>query len=155
MERWIAVSVLLMIWAVSASMLAIYYRSEITTLNQRLSATVGGESEYVTVNLGIGVQGGDVTWYNGTRVKRGSTLLDVTSQVADVNYTVYPGMGAFVQSINGVANSDPYYWMWWTWTDWGGWQEGPVAADRYVVADGETLFWYFEDASQSPLPTPP
>ncbi len=153
MRKWVAVSVLLLIWAVSASMLAIYYRSELATLNQRLSAST--EGEYVTVNLGIGVQGGDVTWYNGTRVKKGSTLLDVTAQVADVNYTVYPGMGAFVQAINGVVNSDPYYWMWWTWTNWGGWQEGPVAADRYVVADGETLFWYFEDTSQSPLPTPP
>ncbi|MDK2464426.1 MAG: DUF4430 domain-containing protein [Candidatus Korarchaeota archaeon] len=156
MEKWVAASVLLLIWAISASMLAVYYRSEATRLNQRIAElTQGLEGEYVTVNLGIGIQGGEVTWHNGTRVKKGSTLLDVTLAVASVNYTEYPGMGAFVESINGVANSNPYYWMWWTWTDWGGWQEGPIAADRYVVMDGETLFWYYEDTSQSPLPTPP
>jgi len=156
MKRWVAASALLLVWAISASMLAVYYRSSLIEANKRLGSSGGpGSTEYITVNLGIGVQGGEVTWHNGTRVMRGSTLLDVTSEVAEVNSTVYPGMGAFVQSINGIENRDPYYWMWWMWTEWGGWQEGPVAADRYVVADGETLLWYYEDTSQSPLPTPP
>ena len=63
-------------------------------------------------------------------------------------------MGVLVESINGVKNEDPFYWMWWIWTDWGGWQEGPVAADKYVVSDKEVLLWYYEDTSQSPLPKP-
>ena len=154
MSRWVLISALALIWAISASMLAIYYYSTAESIKERIE-TQSASGEYIRVNLGIGLWNGTVVWHNGTLVPRGSTLLDVTVAVADVNYTEYPGMGAFVVSINGVENSDPYYWMWWVWTPWVGWQEGPVAADRYVVVDGETLFWYYEDTSQSPLPKPP
>lgn len=99
--------------------------------------------------------GRPTVWFNGTEAKMGTTLLDVTMLVVNVNYTMYPGMGAFVNSIEDIANSHPYYWMWWMWTTWGGWAEGPVACDRYVVGDNETLFWYYEDTSVSPLPKPP
>ena len=110
--------------------------------------------EEVQVSIAI-CYGDRIEWFNNTKVKVGSTLLDVTLKVAEVNYTVYPGMGAFVNSINNVENKHPYYWMWWFWTDYEGWVEGPVAADKYVVSDGEILCWFYEDTSKTPLPKPP
>ena len=141
-------SILLVIWAISSSMLAVYSFYQLKEVKKAL------RKEKIEVNLGIKSWNGTIKWYNGTQVPAGSTLFDVTALVADVNYTAYPGMGVLVESINGVKNEDPFYWMWWIWTDWGGWQEGPVAADKYVVSDREVLLWYYEDTSQSPLPKP-
>jgi len=108
------------------------------------------------VNLGINYGDGKGTvWFNGTSAAASSTLLDATKRVATVAGTEYPGMGIFVTSINGVASSHPKYWIWWTWTSYEGWVSGPVACNRYVVADGETLLWYYENTSLIPLPKPP
>jgi len=88
-------------------------------------------------------------------METGSTLLDLTCNVSNVNYTSYGSMGCFVNSINGVENENPMFWMWWYWNDYSGWIEGPVAADKYVISDGEILMWFYENTSISPLPTPP
>jgi len=107
----------------------------------------------ISIDIGIGYGNGTVVWFNGTRLQEGSTLLDATEAVAEVEYSSYP-MGAFVESINGVENSHPYYWMWWYW-DGSSWREGPVAADRYALSDGDVVFWLYEDTSVSPLRPPP
>jgi len=149
-NKWAMATLVVICWAIAATFTAGYYYYQYSDMLEKTRGTI------IHVNLGINYGNGTPTlWFNGTEVKMGATLLDVTMLVSKVDYTVYPGMGALVNSINGVANSDPYYWMWWTWTTWGGWVEGPVAADRYVVEDGETLVWYYEDTSISPLPTPP
>ena len=109
----------------------------------------------IHVNLALNYGNGTVRWYNETKATMGMTLLNVTSQVANVNFTIWSGMGAFVNSIDHVENSYPYYWMWWSWSSYSGWVEGPVACDKYVVADGETLYWYYENTTISPLPPPP
>ncbi len=139
---------LLLIWAISSSMLAVYSYYQLKETKKALYR------ERIEVDLGIKFWNGTITWYNKTQVPAGSTLLDVTMLVAEVNYTTYPGMGVLVESINGVKNEHPFYWIWWIWTDWGGWQEGPVAADKYVVSDKEVLLWYYENTSQSPFPKP-
>jgi len=137
-------------WAIITSFTTVHYYYQYSDLTKRMHRA--------TIYVNLGINYGDetpTTWFNRTEVTLGATLLDVTAKVATVNYTVYPGMGVLVTSINDVENSHPYYWMWWMWTEWGGWVEGPVAADRYVVANGETLFWYYENPSISPPPKPP
>ena len=149
-NKWAIASLVLLCWAAVTTSTTIYFYSQYNSL----LAKVRG----VTIHVNLGINYGDgrpTEWHNGTEVELGSTLLDVTMKVATVNYTIYPGMGAFVNSINGVENSPPFYWMWWMWTAWGGWVEGPVAADKYVVSDGETLCWYYENTTITPLPTPP
>ncbi len=148
MNRIPLLSALLLIWAISSSLLAIYAHYQLKEAKRTLSGKI------IEVNIGIKYWNGTTKWYNNTKVRSGSTLLDVTTGIADVNYTVYPGMGVLVESINGVKNENPFYWMWWMWTDWEGWVEGPVAADKYVVSEKEVLLWYYEDTSQSPLPKP-
>ncbi|MEM1574639.1 MAG: DUF4430 domain-containing protein [Nitrososphaerota archaeon] len=146
-NKWAISTIILAISTIIASSLSIYYYYQYSELLKKIQGTT------IHVNLGIN-DGKTIKWFNGTAIKLGSSLLDLTMLVANVNYTIYPGMGAFVNSINGVENSHPYYWMWWMWTPYG-WMEGPVAADRYIVGDGETLYWYYENTSISPLPMPP
>lgn len=148
-DKWAIAALAILCWAIAATFSMGYYYYQYRDFVEKFS----GES--VQINLGINYgNGSPMDWYNGTVVSSGMTLLDLTRLLVEVNSTVYPGMGSFLTSINGVENSDPNYWMWWTWTSYG-WFEGPVAADRYVVGEGETLSWYYEDTSLSPLPTPP
>lgn len=146
-NKWAIAILLLAISTIIASSMSIYYYYQYSEILKKIQGTI------IHVNLGIN-DGKSTKWFNGTAVKAGSSLLNVTMLVANVEYTIYPGMGVFVESINGVKNEHPYYWMWWTWTSYG-WFEGPVAADKYIVGDKETLFWYYENTSISPLPTPP
>lgn len=142
-RAWKILSLLLLVWAVVSTSL---YVNSLTPRSQ-------GREQLVTVNIGIKYKNGSVEWYNATRVPSGSTLLNVTTKIADVNYTVW-GIGAFVNSINGVKNEKPYYWMWWRWDPSMGWTLGPVAADKYVMSDGEIVMWYYEDTSSYPPEKP-
>lgn len=151
-NKWALTALVILCWAIVASFTTGYFYYQYTSMLEKTRGLT------IHVNLGINYGNGKPTlWFNGTEVKMGETLLNVTMHVATVNYSVYPGMGCFVNSINNVSNnkSSSHYWMWWMWTKWGGWVEGPVAADKYVVGDGETLFWYYEDVSVKPLPKPP
>ncbi len=148
-NKWGLATLVILCWASVASLTAGYYYYQYKDLIAKTRGTM------IHVNLGINNGDGLTVWFNETEVKIGTTLLDVTTLVTNVNYTMYLDMGVLVNSINDVVNSHPYYWMWWMWTTWGGWVEGPVACDRYLVGDGETLFWYYEDTSISPLPKPP
>jgi len=141
-RSWKLISLALLIWSVGIT--SLYLSHALST----------HESGFVTVNVAINYGDGRVEWHNGTLIPKGSTLLEVTQEVAEVNFTVHTGMGAFVNSINGVENEDPFYWMWWCWSPSSGWTLGPVAADKYVVSDGEILMWYYENASRYPPPKP-
>ncbi len=143
-KGWKILSVLFLIWAVAATALWV---SEIGQIRATKS------EQEITVNIGFKYKNGTIVWHNNTEVMKGSTLLDVTEAVADVNYTTYPS-GSFVNSINGIRNKKPYYWMWWYWTGRSGWILGPVAADKYVVSKGETLLWYYENTSSYPPSKP-
>ncbi len=140
---WKALSILLLIWAIIATTLWISGVSQVKTVKSQ---------QEITVNLGFKYENGTVIWHNNTRTIKGSTLLDLTKIVANVNYTTYPS-GSFVNSINGVKNKKPYYWIWWYWSK-SGWILGPVAADKYVVSNGETLLWYYENTSSYPPSKP-
>ncbi len=144
-KLWKAATIIFLAWAVVAT--SLYINSSLLQAKQT-------EGETITVNIGFKYKDGRVEWHNSTQVAKGSTLLDATKSVAEVNYTIYPGMGAFVNSINGVKNDKPYYWMWWTWNPSTGWTLGPVAADKYVLSDKETVMWYYEDTSKYPPAKP-
>lgn len=140
---WKALTLLFLVWAILATSLYV------NTLTQAKSMEKGT----VKVNIGFKYGNGKMEWHNATLLPAGSTLLNATIAVADVNYTLY-GMGAFVNSINGVKNEKPNYWIWWTWNPSTGWTLGPVAADKYVLSDGETVLWYYENTSKYPPEKP-
>jgi hypothetical protein len=135
-------------WAAAATFSTAYFSYQYNDLVNRTRGTV------IHVNLLIDYGNGTATWHNGTEATGGMTLLNVSSLTSDVNYTMWPGMGALVNGIDGVENFNPVYWMWWMWNSYSGWIEGPVGADKYVVSDGEVLCWYYENTAISPLPKP-
>jgi len=138
----------LLVWGLLASLTAGYYYYSYNDLVNKIKKPV------VHINLGINYGHSTPTkWFNETRVKAGDTLLNATMLVANVKYTVWPGSGAFVDSIDNVTNSGSYYWLWWMLTSYG-WSQGQVASDRYIVGDNETYNWYYEDTSAWPPPSP-
>jgi hypothetical protein len=149
-NRWAITTLIILCLAVSTSIVGVYYYF----LYQDLVGQTQGKLIYVNLGINYGNNEGTL-WFNGTEARKGNTLLEITKLVASVDGTEYPGVGTFVNSVNQVKNSNPKYWIWWMWTSHEGWIEGPVASDRYIVEDGETLLWYYEDTSISPLPKPP
>jgi len=148
-NKWALASLTILCWAIAATLLTGYFYYQYWDLLERTRGAL------IHVNLGLNYGNGTVKWCNSTEATMGMTLLNMTLLVAKVNYTIWPGMGAFINSIDDVENSYPFYWMWWMWTSYSGWMEGPVACDKYVVADSETLCWYCENTTVSPLPPPP
>lgn len=138
----------MLVWALLASLMAGYYYY---SYNDVLSKT---RKPILSVNVGVNYGNGTVKWYNGTNVLAGETLLNATSYVANVKYTVWAGSGAFVDSIDNLTNTGSYYWLWWMHTSFG-WAQGQVACDRYIVGDDEIYYWYYEDTSAYPSPSPP
>jgi hypothetical protein len=136
----------LLVWGVLASLTAGYYY----TLYNNLFAT--NQKAIIHVNIGLKNGNATITWFNGTSAKAGDSLLTVTQLVATVNYTEYPISGAFVNSINNVSNHGYFYWMWWTYSTSYGWSEGQVSCSKYIVSDGETCVWYFENYETLPAP---
>ncbi len=137
----------LLAWALVASLTATYYYNAYNDLSQK------AHKKTIYVDIGINYGNGTVHWFNYTEARGGDTLLDVTVLVAEVNYTT-SNFGAFVNSINNVNNTSTNAWIWWIHNQFG-WSEGPVACDKYVLGDNETLCWYYEDISTWPYPTPP
>ncbi len=99
---------------------------------------------------------------NGTRVwtscilqPGNDTVYDATRLVASsLNVTWYDGL-AFVDAINGVWNSHPYYWIWWYWNSSEfQWVMGPTACNQHVLEDFDIVAWYYEDCTLWP-PNPP
>ena len=151
MKRRTSIILLLgaLVWALLASLLAGYYYY---SYNDVLSKT---QKPIHYVNVGVNYANGTpVKWFNGTAVLAGETLLNATSRVAKVEYTVWAGSGAFVDSIDNLTNIGSYYWLWWMYTTYG-WTQGQVASDRYIVGDDETYYWYYEDTSVWPPLSPP
>jgi len=141
-NKWFLVSLVVLCWAISTSFMAGYYYFQYTDFYAKVRGVI------ISANLGINYgNSSEVVWFNNTKINAGATLLDLTRLVASVNYT---GM---LNSINGVPNSYPKYWMWWTWSGFG-WSFGSFACDKYIVGENETLLWYYQDVSTWP-PSPP
>ena len=138
----------LFVWAFCATLVAGYYYYSYNDLY------VKTRTPAIHVNLGLNYSNGTVQWFNETEARSGDTLLDVTKQVATANYTDY-GYGSLVNSINDMNSTSSKAWIWWIWNQKFGWTQGPVASDKYVLGNNETVYWYYQDISTWPYSTPP
>ena len=104
------------------------------------------ESVTVPFKLCIDYGNGTAVWYNDSRIPINTNLLNATQRVADVQYTYWLIYDAsFVDAINGVSNSPPYYWMWlYQNADTTTWTYGPVGADLFIVKSGQVFMWRYE-----------
>ena len=76
-------------------------------------------------------------------VPKGTNALEAMKMLADVNYST-SAFGAFVTSINGIANTSDSYWLFWI--------EGKFAEkaiDAYSINGDTVVIWRFLDAEES------
>lgn len=81
--------------------------------------------------------------YSG-HVPTGATVLDAMSALAsvgDFQFTskAFPGMGAFVESINGKINSDGFYWILYT-----NGKSSDTGASQTTIRSGDRIEWRYE-----------
>lgn len=148
-SNWMWVSIGLLCLLIAATYLAIYYYSESMHFRSLYERAVSDLKKLtMKVNILIDYGNGTRTWYNGTSVPRETNVLMATRIVALIEGTEYPGMGTFVDSINSVRNEGGKYWMWYIWNpDKRDWELGPVASDKYVLREGDTIMWRYETPS--------
>ncbi|HEY4674583.1 MAG TPA: hypothetical protein VIH48_00860 [Candidatus Bathyarchaeia archaeon] len=146
-NKWAMLSMLVLLWAMVASLTAGYYWFQYNDTFNR----IGGVS--ISVNVGIDYGNQTRTWNNSTKALTGMTLFKVTKDVANITYGTSVGFGAYVESINGLGSSGAYGWVWWKWDEGLNWTMISISADAYAVADNETFLWYY--ASGWPPPPPP
>jgi len=145
-NKWFLVALVVLCWAISASFMSGYYYLQYNDLSAKIKGVI------ISANLGINYGNGSaVAWFNGTKIKAGATLFDLTKLLVPVNYTE-SSLGVSINAIGGVPNS-PKWWMWWSWSSFG-WNFGYIACDKYVVGENETLLWYYQDVLTYPPPPP-
>lgn len=135
-NKWFLAFMTTLCWALAASFSAGYFFYEYSDLQTKQIGVP------INANVKLEYANSTVQWFNGTKVISGTTLLNLTLMIADVNYTVSSGMGILVDSINQIKNARDSFWMWWTWTPYG-WIQGSVACDKYIVSDEEILCWHY------------
>jgi hypothetical protein len=154
---WVLTALLLICAIASAVAFSYYYMeyNKYQRLFQDLQQKLGEVS--ISVNIAIDYGNGTRTWFNNTIVPIGATVFNATAKVADA--TPHPQYGeSFIIAINGVQQKEDesMYWIWWIWDETQhAWVPGPVANNEYVLSNGQTVIWYYENASSWPPPTPP
>lgn len=117
-------------------------------------------SESVTLTVSICIDYGNETveWHNETVVPAGSSLFQLTQEVATVDRKYDPLAKPghiFIEAINdmeGCASdyfdkgySDGYAWRWYYWDGSGQkWVVGPVGCDAWMLKDGDIYKWSFD-----------
>ena len=150
-----------LVWAVATSGIAAHSYLRITQLEVEISslraALSQSESELrelrsrvVVVNIAIDYGNGTVRWFNETPLPRGATVLKALLMVAGRVEYEYGAWGAYVKSVDGVAEkliskSEGYSWLWYIYDrEKGEWVMGPIAADAYELKEGATIKWAYE-----------
>lgn len=92
----------------------------------------------ITVNLNVADE------HYTTMVPQGSTVYDVMTVLSSTtsfrfNAKPYPGLGYFIDEINGKKNTADHYWSLYV-------HDAPatVGASSYIPENGETIAWKFE-----------
>jgi len=141
---WMWLSMGLLCILIVVSYFAGYYYMEYTRYRELYMDALNKMQEYensIFIDLLIDYGNGTREWYNHTRVLIGSSLLNATEAVVDVEYNIGT-YGAFVTKINGVGGEPNAYWLWYFWNGTG-WEWGPVACDLYTLRNGEIISWVY------------
>ena len=146
-NKWSLAALVMLCWAILGSFTTGYYCYQYNNLKTRIQGT------FIIMNIGIDYGNNTRVWFNDTQALSGMSLFEITTHVMNVTYSANPTLGVSIESINGVENAYPYWWMWWK-RDGTDWLFGEVGADSYIVTDGETILWYYEDITTWPPPKP-
>ena len=126
--------------AITAGAYALQYRHQAATLRLDYERTLKELEDFTAlVNIKIDY-GNETTWYNDTRVSLGTSLLNATGKLVEVE-AQESELGSFVTSLGGVVGDSSHYWMWSIYD--GGWEMGPVGADQWTLHDGDVVAWTY------------
>ena len=111
------------------------------------------EQASVAVNIAINYGTGPIEWHNNTVVPRSESLMNATMRVSAVEFSSYPGLGAFVTGINGVRQNPAanLYWTFWVYNQQSRQYElPPVGASGYLLTSGQTVQWHYSSGILGP-----
>jgi hypothetical protein len=129
-----------------------YYELLQLLLIRQLSGIVT-EAATLTVSICVDYGNETVEWYNETSMPPGSTLFQLTYEIATINYTYYPAIKPghiLLTSINyreeySIGYYEGWNWIWFQWNDdEQTWFSGPVGCDAWMLKDGSIYKWSFE-----------
>ena len=146
-NKWALASLVLICWALGASLVASFYWLQFNDLQMRT------KGELISINIGFDYGNGTRTYFNNTNALMGETLFDVTKQVANVYYQVN-SFGTYVTGINDLnQTSTGYGWTYFSWNSTGNtWEMSFLGVDAYFVSNGQTFLWYYQNGFNLPQP---
>ena len=110
-----------------------------------------GEAPPIQVSMLVQVSEDDARWFRDVEVAHGANAYELTEQVTggEVEDTWYPAFRThFVDSLMGVENENPNYWLIYVWNEsQDAWEPLPVGADLYSLKDGHIMAWSYTDTS--------
>jgi hypothetical protein len=143
-NKWATISLLILVWALIASLMAGYYYIQYNDVSKRIAGVL------IYVNIGVDFGNGTRVFSNDTKTVTGATLFDVTKLTFNVNYNVSL-YGTEVTSIDGVAKTGSYGWTYWIWNSTvSSWSIVWENADSYKVTNQETFMWYYQNDFNPP-----
>jgi hypothetical protein len=111
------------------------------------------EAVTLTVSVCIDYENKTMEWHNETSMPAGSTLFQLTQEIAEINYTYYletkPGH-IRLTAINdekeySIGYSEGWSWIWCYWdNEKQEWIQGPVGCDAWMLKTGGIYRWSFE-----------
>lgn len=125
---------------ITAGALALQYRHQASMIREDYELTLK-ELENFTALVNIKIDyGNDVAWYNDTRISHGTSLIDATRMIVELEVQESE-LGAFVTSVGGVEGDASHFWIW-SYLD-EAWMMGAVGADQWTLHDGDVVAWTY------------
>lgn len=146
-NKWAVAALVMLCWAIVTSFTTGYYYSEYMGVKGIYLRTLSELSDVsIKANICVDYGNGTQEWHNSTLLPIGASLFNATAKVAKVEYKVYPEMGIFITSIDGVENNADKN-LWWLWFYWNAttmeWGLGPVGCDSWILHNGDTVMWNY------------
>jgi hypothetical protein len=96
-----------------------------------------GHLQKIAVDLTIDYGNGDIQSFPDQIVFSGSSVVGLLEQSGIVvEKRNFPGLGVFIEAINGVHNSNNYYWQFWINGEYSS-----IGADQYKLQNGDAVVW--------------
>ena len=154
----------LLTWAIVGTAAAGYYftqyniyQSEYDDLVNQLNTNVGDisailEGISLEANIFLSYGNGTKVWHNNTVLPLGATAFTAIYSIADdLNYTEHEVFGIFVESINGVANNNPYGWFYCYWDSKNSeWIFPNHSCAKHILHEGDTIAFTYDSWPPQP-----
>ncbi|HEX9721910.1 MAG TPA: DUF4430 domain-containing protein [Candidatus Paceibacterota bacterium] len=95
------------------------------------------EQKEIQVDLAIDYGNGDSQMFPGQEIGAGDSVLSLFEKSGvTLEKRNFPGLGVFIEAINGVHNSNNYYWQFWVNGEYAN-----IGASEYELRHGDQVLW--------------